>query len=120
MEKLEFSLKLKERPVTITDVDGVKKNYVLKELTGPQRDIYMESYDISMTLVDGKPQIGASSIKTFPPSDFVAMCLYDETGVLVKKEVLSTYPGSVISGLHRAGLSLSGLDREGQEEAKNV
>ena len=119
MEKLEFSLKLKEKPVIITDKNGVKKNYVLKELTGPQRDIYMESFDINMTLVDGKPQIGASSIKTFPPSDFVAMCLYDENGILVKKDVLATYPGSVISSLHRAGMALSGLNKEGQEAAKN-
>ena len=119
MEELKFSLKLKERPVTITDLDGQEKKYVLKELTGPQRETYMESFDISMTVVDGKPQIGASSIKTFPATDFLAMCLFDENDTPVTKEILATYPGSVISSLHRAGIALSGLDKEGQEAVKN-
>ena len=119
MDKQSFSLKLVTKPVTITDVSGVVKTYTLKELTGPQREIYSSSFDVSMTMIKGKAQLGATSIKTFSPIKFLAMCLYDDKDVQVTAEVMHEWPGKTVDGIHKMGMKLSGLDEAGQEEAKN-
>lgn len=119
MAELEFSLELASVPVTIS-AKGTKIVYKLKELTGGQRDTYLNAFDLDVEIVDGKPKIKSSEgFKTFPAVDFLAMCLYDENDKLVGKEKIETYPSRVVSKLHTAALKLSGLDKDSEEEAKN-
>lgn len=121
MDALKFDLKLKEVPVSITDVGGREHAYVLRELTGLQRQIYNDSLDIDMTLVDGKPQIKTGEEFKIPSDiDLLAMCLYDENDKAVSRDVLGKYPTTVLTALHKVAFSLSGLDKKAEDEAKNV
>jgi hypothetical protein len=113
MEVFKFELKLKERSV---ELDG--DDYTLYELTGKQRDVYMDNVAQRVRYVKGE----AAGMKTMIglQSSLLAMSLKDEKGVLVKEEVIQAYPGSVQGDLFAIAQKLSGLDAEEKmEEVKN-
>lgn len=120
MNELNFDLKLKEVPVSITTLDGQKKSYTLRELTGLQREEYNKDFDINMTLVDGKPQIQTGEKFKLPSEiDILVMCLYDNDNKVVSRDVLEKYPSTVVTSLHKTALELSGLDKDAEAKAKN-
>lgn len=119
MEKLTFSLKLKERPVEIIGADGVRRDYVLKELTGAARDAWFDDYNRRRIFKDGKDTGQLKDLSGFQAT-FVSVCLYDAQGVNVPVDVVQTFPSHVVEGLFLAAQTLSGLDRGAIDLAKNV
>lgn len=119
MKELKFSLKLKEVSVTIADVDGQEKSYILRELTGEQRDSFLD--DVGKRLkysASGKVQ-GFSNFKGLQ-SGLLMLSLYDMEGQSISEKELLLFPSSVISDLYKTAQTLSGLAEEKEEEeAKN-
>jgi len=120
-KELKFSIVLKELPVLLTGKDGVEKKYTLKELTGTQRAVYNESFDVKIEMDEsGKAKaVAGESFKSFSAKQFLALCLYDEKGNLVEEEVIGGYPSTMLAKLHEAALELSGLNRKALEASKN-
>jgi len=120
--ELRFSTVLKERPVYLMGLDKVEKTFTLRELTGTQRAIYNESFDVKIEMDEnGKAKaIAGEGFKSFSAKQFLALCLYDEKNVLVDVNVIGNYPSTMIAKLHEAALGLSGLDTKALETAKNV
>jgi len=120
-KELRFSTVLKELPVFLTGKDGIEKKYTLKELTGTQRAIYNESFDVKIEMdEDGKAKaIAGEGFKSFSAKQFLALCLYDEKDVLVDEKIIGSYPSSMLNKLHMAALELSGLDKKALDTAKN-
>jgi len=120
MEELKFSLKLKEIPVNITDVDGQEKSYTLRELTGAQRDTFLDEMGSRLKYAGGKIQ-GLTNYKGLQAS-LVSLCLHDDKGNSIKKEIIQSYPASVLSDLFDAAQDLSGLvvGEEELEKLKNA
>ena len=120
MAGLKFSVVLKEISVILTGKDSVEKNYTLRELTGAQRAEYNESFDVKIEMKDGEVKaVAGEGFKMMPANQFLSMCLYDESNILVSEEVIGSYPSTVVNELHTAALKLSGLDKEALETAKN-
>jgi len=121
MGELRFSTVLKEIPVFLTGKDGIEKKFSLRELTGAQRAIYNESFDIKIEMdANGKAKaVAGEGFKSFSAKQFLAMCLYDENGKPVPEEIIDNYPATMLGQLHTAALKLSGLDKEALEAAKN-
>ncbi len=120
MATLEFEVKLKELPVTITDVDGAKKIYKIKELTGDQKSEHDKDYDYKVKIENGIASATLGDDFKIPSAkSFLALCFYDEKDVLVSPEVLGGYPSTMLEKLHRVALKLSGMDKASMEEAKN-
>ena len=121
MEKLEFDVVLKEVPVSLKGADGVVIDYTLRELTGSQRAVYDESFDVKVEMdKDGVTKMSpGDSFKMFPAPKFLSMCLYDKQNKLVDEQLIGTFPSTAVDGMHKAALKLSGLDKESLEEAKN-
>ena len=120
MKELSFDLKLRSIPVNITDIEGVTKQFTLRELDAEQKDIYMERFKMDISFVDGKASIASGSEFKMPKVvDFMTMVLYDDTGKNVTAVALKKYPSTVITKLHEEALTLSGLNEEGKKEAKN-
>ena len=121
-KELRFSTVLKELPVFLTGEDGVEEKHTLKELTGVQRAVYNESFDVKIEMdEDGKAKaVAGEGFKSFSAKQFLALCLYDEEGKLVGEKTLGGYPSTMLAELHEAALELSGLDRKALETAKNV
>lgn len=120
MAKLEFSIKLKEKEVTITDGAGTGKKYKIKELTSDQREKYNENFNYTMEVVDDKikAKIG-KDFKMPTAKDLLTLCLYDEDNNLVKAEAIGKYPNTMQQGLVKAALELSGMDAASLQKAKN-
>ena len=120
MAELKFNIVLKEVPVLLTGKDGAEKKFVLRELTGTQRAAYNESFDVKIEMQDGKAKATAGEgFKMFSAKQFLAMCLFDDTGKAVAEEIIGEYPASVVSALHTEALKLSGMDEEALSTAKN-
>jgi hypothetical protein len=114
MEIFKFELELKEQAV---ELDG--DDYTLYELTGKQRDSYMDNVSQRVKYVKGE----AAGMKSMVgiQSSLLAMCLKNEKGVLVKEVDIQAYPGSVQGKLFAMAQKLSGLDvEEKTEEVKNA
>jgi len=110
--ELNFKLSREELPVIL---DG--KNYKLKELTGKQRDTFLNNVGQRMNFVAGKAQ-GMKSYDGLQ-SSLLALCLYDDADKLVSEKDIQEYPASVQTKLFKAAQELNGLDEEAVEEAKN-
>ena len=121
-KELRFSTVLKELPVFLTGEDDVEEKHTLKELTGVQRAVYNESFDVKIEMdEDGKAKaVAGEGFKSFSAKQFLALCLYDEEGKLIGEETIGGYPSTMLAELHEAALELSGLDRKALETAKNV
>ena len=114
MKVFEFELKLKEVAVKL---DG--KDYVIRELTGKQRDTYLDMVDKRVTYVDGV-QSGMSSLSGLQ-SSLLALCLVDSNNKAVPEKDIAEYPGSVQSKLFALAQEVSGLDQpEDSDKEKNA
>lgn len=117
MDELSFSLALKEIPIEITDAQGEKKKYTLKELSGKQRDAYLSSMSKRMNFVNGQAQ-GLKDYNGIHTA-LLSRCLYDEHDELVKDTELQEYPATVLAVLYKKAHELSGLGDGAAAEAKN-
>lgn len=118
MEKLAFTLKLEEVPVEITDKDGETKDYVLKELTSNERSVFLNQTGKKVKISsDGSVQ--SITDHKFLQEDLLTKCVVDEEGNTITREVISTWPSKTVTGLFKAAQELSGLDEDGETEAKN-
>lgn len=117
MEIFKFELELKEQQV---ELDG--DLFTIFELTGKQRDEYLNSVSQRVNYVNGK----AAGMKNLTglQSSLIALCLKDEAGKSVKETDIQQYPSSVQTKLFEIAQELSGLGKEedpekAEEEAKN-
>ncbi len=118
MDELKFDLKLKEVSVTLTGVDDQSHICILRELSGKQRDLFLNEMGGRMKFnAAGKMQ----GLKNYTDlqTGFLALCFYDENKVLVTNEVLREYPASVLADLFEVAQKLSGLDKGAKDQAKN-
>lgn len=118
MDKLVFSLKLEEVPIQITDENGVEKNYTLVELPSDERSVFLNQTGKKVkTSVDGKVQ--SITDYKFLQEDLLTKCVIDENREKITRETISKWPAKTVSGLFKAAQELSGLDEDGEAEAKN-
>lgn len=101
-----YTLKLE---TILFELDGDK--YVIKELTGKQRDQYLEEihkrtrYDKS-----GKP-VGMTSVSNIQ-GDLLKRCVYNADNVLVPLEDINGWPSQVVADIYADALRLSKLQPE--------
>lgn len=118
-QELNFSLVLKEIPVTLAEEDGTVIYAILKEITGMERDTYLNGVTKRMKFgADGKPT-GVSSFNGLN-SSLLAICLFDKaTDKPIPLPKINGFPAKVQESLHQAAEKLSGLEMGAKEEAKN-
>ena len=117
-EVLTLTLVRQEAPVTLTLVDGIAKDFVLRELTGKGRDEYLNSMAKKMKFgPDGTPK-GIQSFDGLQAS-LLSKCLYDEENNLVPIADIQAYPATAQAALFRKAQELSALNDEGEAETKN-
>ncbi len=119
MEKLVFTLKLKEVPVEITDEDGAAKNYILRELTSDERSLFLNQLGKNVKVSGSGDGIQSITDHKFLQENLVSKCILDEDRKKITREVIAKWPAKVVSGLFKAAQELSGLDEDGETEAKN-
>ncbi len=119
---LEFSTILKEVEVKLTGKDNESKDYVIKELTGKQRQEYQEQFDVQVILDDDNKPIMTTGkdFKMWSDMDYLSRCLYEKgSDNSVGDKFVEALPGSVVKELAEEARKLSALDKASMLKAKN-
>lgn len=114
-QKKSFSTVLKKEAV---EIDG--KEYTIREIMGVQRNQYLNQVRKKVDITygeDGKPVVNQKDF-TGEGIDILSLCLYDQNGTMVLPNVIEKWPASVIQELAKIAVTLSGLNKEGEEAAK--
>ena len=108
MEPIKLSLQRKEVPVTLLGEGGVEKAYVLREMSGAQREAY---HQLSIKRVRFDPKGKATGVKDFEGmhAELLAFCFFDQEGKAVPREEIQSLPQSAQVQLFNAAQQLNGL-----------
>jgi hypothetical protein len=116
----KLSLKLKEEIVDITGVDGVERQYYIREFNGTDRDIYL---GLMQSKTQQNPD-GTTGVKDHKGifTDLLSLTVYDSDNKKVSAAVLQTWPSSVQVELFTIAQELCavGSQTKAEEEAKNA
>lgn len=112
-EVLELSLVRAEVDVVLTDKDGETRKWLLRELSGSERNKYLNK----MTNRVKVGPSGNTSIKSFDgfQFDLLVLSLRDEEGQKIDKDTIENLPSSTQQALFEKAQQISGLDTEGKE-----
>jgi len=111
-----LKFKLDRKTVSLEmEIEGVPKSYTLKELTGLDRDKYMEFLNNKST---GKGMDRWVKDPVNIQAKLISMCLYDEMDKPVQITAIQKYPSSVVQALYMECEDISGLAVDEKELAK--
>jgi hypothetical protein len=114
---MKLTTTLKTVSVEIEGADGIANAYTIKELTGAEREKYLDTVSARMKYVGDKP-VGFTTYEG-SYTKLLAMCLYDSTGAKVNVETIKQWPQSTVEALFKEAQSISGLIATAEGEAKN-
>ena len=107
---MKYSLKLKEEPIKIEGLDGIERDYVLRELNGLQRDTYLDGIGAQMKFNHAGKTAGLKSYKDLQAS-LLAKCVYDDENNLVPLASIQTWPAGLQGDLFEIANKMSRLDK---------
>ena len=114
-DELRLKLEREEVNIILENKEGEEKRYTLKELTGKERNKYLNKMSNRVKIgQDGK----AMGIKNFDgfQSDLLKLSLFDESGEHVSEEDIEEFPSSTQQKLFEKAQKLSGLDTTTENE----
>jgi hypothetical protein len=116
-ERKTFSLCRKEEVIDLEDRNGNKGTFFVRELSGADRDKFLNVLGKKIKMVDGKPA-GLTDYNG-SCSDLLSLCVFDEQNQLVKVELIQSWPSSTQQAILEIATKLSGMNKEAEAEAKN-
>jgi len=110
-----YSLRLKSIKIPIEAQDGTEVEYTMMELTGAQRDAFLNDQTKRTSGKDG------NLVKNFTGmfSSLLKLCLYDPEGKLVTTKEIDGWPSEMTTDLFLQAVELSGLNKKAEEAEKN-
>ena len=114
---MKFSLKRKEEPIELEDVDGNILQCKLRELSGEERDAFLSMMNDKVKYTGEGKSAGFRDYNDVE-SKLVSMALIGPDGKNIEAKVIKTYPASVQAGLFDLAQKMNGLDKEADERAK--
>jgi hypothetical protein len=117
-EVLTLSLQRVEVDVVLTGSDGVEHKWLLRELSGSERNKYLNRMTSRVKVGAG----GSTTIKSFDgfQSDLLHLCLLDGDGERVSKEIIEDLPSSTQLAIFNKAQKISGLDADKEGDEGNV
>ena len=129
VERLEFSLKLEQIPVTLVSKEGTKSEYVLSAFDGESRDTWFDYINDRMQLTKEqevkpgtkKEEDTKVKFKRFQgvQAKLVGMCLFNSDNVAVSEAEILKFPAVVLSKLFDHCQKMNALDEPAKAKAKN-
>lgn len=111
MEELRFSLKRKAIRLVLEDEEGKERVYFVRELTGADREEYMELLAEKMSFDEKGLPTNMRSFKGVM-SDLLKRAIEDEDGKRIAPAIVDNMPSDVQTKIYQAAQKLSGLDKE--------
>jgi len=115
-ETLVFDVDLKEVQITLKSAKAEPQDCKLIELTGDERDKYLDMMGDRVKFKEGKP-VGLNKYEGFQ-CDLLCLCLHGPGGALMTKDIINKLPARVQTALYKTASTLSGLDEKAVEKAK--
>jgi len=117
-DELRLKLNRKEIPVVLEDENGQEKKYTLKELSGAERNKYLNKMTNRVKTDRSGKAMGIKSFDGFQ-ADLLKLCLFDDEENPVTEEMIEDLPASTQQEIFECAQKLSGLDMTVDEEEKN-
>lgn len=118
---MKFTITTKSVPVEL-EINGKIEEYELREMDAGARDRYLDTLTGRMKLdKDGKPQ-GVTRFEGMQ-ADLIVSTLRKKDGTAIRKEVVQSWPSSLVSELFTEAQKLNLLNRDPEEvvaETKNA
>ncbi len=116
METLRFDLKRKEVALILSDENGQDQEAILREITGRDRDEYM-NFIAKMVKIDGEGKPTSFSNTAGITTKLLKLSLFwKESGKRIKPEEFETWPAEVCEKLFYASQGLSQLGKSKKKE----
>ena len=117
MAGLKLTLRLKEIPVELETEEGVTETYVIKELTGKERDTFLTSMGTRIRY-NGKGE--PSGLKNFDgvQASLLSLCLCDAQGEKVPEKTIQMFPATAQNEMFKAARELSALGEDSEDTEK--
>lgn len=113
----KFKLKRKSVPVVMEDENGNEFACELREMTGAERDQWLNGMAGRMRVdAQGNP-VGVAKFDGLQ-ADLIALCLYQADTRVPKSQIVG-YPASVQTELFKICQEINSLGDKAREEAKN-
>ena len=117
-EAPRFSLVRMEKTATLVKADGEEEKITIREVTGQERDSYMNLMMSKVRLgPDGKPA-GLKNMAGLH-SKLLEMSLFHEDAKAFSPKEVSKLPATAMMGLFEMAKEISGLNEGAEEEAGN-
>jgi hypothetical protein len=117
-ESLRFTAKPKEQPFDFEGLDGVVRQYKIKELLGDSRDQYLNLMKSRMEIgPDGKEKVKDHRGLL---GELLARSIFDENDKLIPLVTIQSWPNTTQMGLFKASTELSSLGEKDVEKAGNA
>lgn len=123
-KKTKFVLIRREERITLQGADGREEDYLVREMTGPDRDAYLQDMlNRTKRNPDGTTSITqAGNLQSF----LVSKCLYSTTvktadgqPARVTMQEINLWPVTVLDAVFKLCQEVSGLDENKDESVKN-
>jgi len=118
---MEFTLERTEVPVTIKDpISGSETEYILREMSGAERDSYMDAQKSRLIIGSSGTVTGVRSFNGLQAM-LLARCLYTASdNKLVDSKTIQGWKSSVQNALFERANKINGLDKNAEKRAKNA
>lgn len=122
MELLKLNLRTATQSVVLIAPDGKPQDYELYEMTGTERDAYLETLGKRMARDKDGKVTGISNYKGLQ-ADLVSRCLYKKgEDKPVPADIVQSWPASALSALFTAAQKLNQIgetEKQMEEASKN-
>lgn len=119
-DELVITLVRKTRKVkAVIDDDGTVRRFILKEMTGANRDRYLTQQIKKTKFSDAGKPTGLTDVDGIQ-AGLICKCLYNEEGTMPVPEVeIAQWPASTQDALFKACQTMNAMNKEGEEKEKN-
>ena len=114
METIKISAKLGKIPIVLDTEDGERKG-TLQEMTGAQRDEYLNKMTARMKFNDQGKVVGVKEFTGLQAS-LVSRCLYWANGDMSTMEEAQALPASALDVLYKEAQKMNRLDDDDKEK----
>jgi len=104
-------LRRREQVVDLEDEQGLPRRYVVREMTGLERDQFVQATE-ARTRRDPAGKVTSRTSEGLSQL-LLSLALRDETGVAVARATLDGWPTTTVEALAEVALTLSGFREDG-------
>lgn len=114
---LRFTTTRKEQKIEIEDESGQPQEYIVREMMGVDRDLYMTFMSGKFRVDERGKVVGMKDFNGLQ-SDLIRRCLYGPDGKPVEERKIKLWPASLQNAVHKLCRQINALDDDQEDVEK--